>query len=141
MGSGFDAERAERVRCFDFERCGLQACFFGVGSVHHGGGVPVAFGPAKVHAHEHFGEVCGVDAAGPCPDGHHGFAFVVFSGKQGHYFEVLQGLPDGFQFCGGFAHGVGVVLVLAELDKHFQVVDPRHEPVQPLQLGLAVREA
>ena len=89
---------------------------------------------------QHFGEVRGVHAAGAGADGDDGFTLVELAGQQGDDLEFLQRLADRFQFGGGLAHGVGVVLVLAELHQDLEVVDPRGEGVQAGQFGLAVRE-
>ena len=140
VGTRLDAERAVGVGGLDLEGGGLQPGLFGVGGVHDGGRVAVAFGPAQVHPQQHFGEVRGVHAAGAGADGDDGFALVEFAGQQGYDLEFLQRLADRLQFVGGFAHGVGVILVLAQLHEDFKVVDPRGEGVQAFQLGLAVRE-
>ena len=72
----------------------LQAGLLGVGGVEDLDGVLVALGPARVHPHQHLGEVGGVHAAGAGADRDDRLAGVVLAGQQGADLELLDGLLE-----------------------------------------------
>ena len=101
----------------------LEAGLLGVGGVEDLDGVLVLLGPARVHPHQHLGEVRGVDATGAGADGDQRLAGVVLAGEQGADLERLDGLLDPGQLALGVGERVGVALLLAELDHDLEVVD------------------
>ena len=72
----------------------LMPGLLGVGGVEDLDVVLVPLGPARVHPHQHLGEVRGVDAAGAGPDREQRLALVVLTGQEGADLEVLDGLMD-----------------------------------------------
>src|SRR5699024_9436311 len=122
----FHRQGAVHVFAVDDERRRLDAGFLRVGDVVHVDLVAGLFRPAGVHAHEHFGEVGGVDAAGAGADVDDRLTLVVFAGQHGRDLEGLDGGAEVGAFLvgklGGFGGGVAV-LFLGELVHDGQVVE------------------
>ncbi len=123
------------------ERRRLDPRLFGVGDVVDVGGVPVLLGPAQVHAHEHLGEVGGVDAARLGPDRDQRLALVVLARQQRADLQRGDLLPQLRPIGVGVGGGGRVRLVLGELVEHRQVIEPAPQVLQTPQLALGVREA
>src|SRR6478735_12361904 len=90
-----DGEVTERVGDVDLEGGRLEARLLGVGGVHDLRRVAVALGPAEVHAHEHLGEVGGVDATRARADRDDGLTLVVLPRQQGADLELADVLLQG----------------------------------------------
>ena len=118
----------------------LEAGLLGVGGVEDLDGVLVALGPARVHPHQHLGEVGGVDATGAGADRDQRLAGVVLAGEQGADLEGLDGLVDLAELGLGLGQRVGVALLLRELDHDLEVVDAAVELGEPVELALERRE-
>src|SRR5664280_2660418 len=83
-------------------------------------------------------EAGGVDAAGLRPDGDQRLPLVVLAGEQSADFLGVDLGLQGHEFLLRLDQGVRVVL--AQFEQHRQVVQPLPEILDPLQLGLGVRE-
>ncbi len=141
VGALLDREGAVGVGAVDGEGGRADARLFGVGDVVDLGGEVVGLGPPQVHAHELFGEVAGVGAAGARADRDDAVAFVVFAREQGAHLQLVDGLADGGEFGENLGVGARVVLVPGELEEDLDVV---HAPVQAgelVELGLDVGQA
>jgi hypothetical protein len=118
----------------------LEAGLLGVGRLEDLDGVLVLLGPADVHPHQHLGEVRGVDATGAGADGDQGLADVVLAREQRADLERLDGLLDLGQLGLGLGQRVGVVELEAELDQGAEVLDPRLQLAEPVDLALQAGE-
>lgn len=136
MRAGLDGKRAVRVRGLHRKRRGLDARFLRIGSVVDLDGVMVAFGPADIHPHKHFGEVGRIDAASSRADGDERIAFVVLARQQSADFECIDGLVDAPEFGFGFREAFGVAFFLGQFDEDFEILDALTQPGRPLELGL-----
>ena len=125
----------------DREGGGLEAGLLGVRRLEDLDGVLVLLGPADVHPHQHLGEVGGVDAPGAGADGDERLADVVLTRQQRPDLDRLDGLLDPDQLALGVGDGLGVALLLAELDHDLEVVDAAVELGEPVELALEHREA
>lgn len=114
--------------------------FFGVRRLVDLGLVVVPLGPAEVHALELLGEVRGIDATGLGPDGDQGLARVVLAGEEGTDLHLVERLLDGGQLRLGLGEGIGVALVLGELEENLEIVDPVAQRLGLADLGLHVRK-
>ena len=83
VGAGLDREGAVGVGRVDRELGGLDARLLGVGHLVDLDAVLVLLGPARVHPHQHLGEVGGVDATGARADRHDRLALVVLARRAG----------------------------------------------------------
>ena len=140
VGAALDAEVAVGVGDVDLEGGALQAGLLGVAGVEHLDRVVVALGPAQVHAHEHLGEVGGVDATCAGADRDDGRALVVLAGEEGAHLELAHRLAHADELVLGLGEGLGVVLLLAHLDEGLEVVDPGVHAGDPVVLGLGAGE-
>lgn len=104
----------------------------------------MALGPAQVHAHEHLGEVRGVDATSAGADAHDGLAGVPLPRQQGADLEVAEVAADAVEVLLGLLEGldvVGAVTLGGHLDEHLEVVDARLHVDDAVELGLRLRES
>src|SRR3954449_10949015 len=115
VGALLDREGAVGVGHLDGEGGRLDARLLGVAHVVDLGRVLVPLGPAQVHAHEHLGEVGGVDATGLRADGHQRLAGVVLAGEQGAHLELVEHRADAGQLALGLGGGGLVALLLGHL--------------------------
>jgi hypothetical protein len=136
VGPLLHREGAVGVGGLDLEGGRLDAGLLGVGGVVDLCVVAVPFRPAQVHPQQHLGEVGGVDPAGLRADGDHRLPLVVFAGQQGTDLLGLDLLAQGDELRLGL--GVGLRVLVAELEHHLQVVQALPEVFDPLQLGLGV---
>ena len=100
----------------------------------------MALGPAHVHAHEHLGEVRGVDAPGLGADGHQRLARVVVARQQGADLELVDRLAQGLQLALGLGGGRGVPLLHGHLVQQPDVVEPAAQLLDAAQVALQVGE-
>ncbi len=140
VGALLDRKRAVGVGGVDPERRRLQASFFGVGGVVDLRRVGVALGPAQVHPHQHLGEVGRVDAACLGADRHHRLALVVLAGEQGAHLEGFEVVLQAVPLVVGLGQPGRVTFVLAELVKHFEVLEALPQLGDLAQFGLPVHE-
>ena len=139
-----DRQRPVGERRVDLEGRRLDAGLLRVGGVVDVGAVAVPLGPAQVHAHEHLGEVGGVDAAGLGADRHQRLAGVVLAREQRADLEALDVVAQ----LGALGVGVGerpdpigpAALLLGQLVEHGQVVEAAAQLLDAAQVALGVRE-
>ena len=138
VGALLDREGAVGVGLLDREGGRLDAGLLGVGDVVDLDRVLVPLGPAQVHAHEHLGEVGGVDTAGLRADGHQRLAGVVLAGQQGADLELVDLLAQRDQLALGLGQAGRVALLLGQLVQHAGVVEPAAQLLDPAQVALQV---
>ena len=80
MHAAFAGEHTVGVFAFDLDRGGFDAGFFAGGGIEDRGAKTFLFGPAQIHAQEHFGPVLRFGAAGAGLYGDDGVEAVVFTG-------------------------------------------------------------
>ena len=110
MRSGLDRQGSVGIWRLDCEGGGLQSGFFGVRRVIDLDRIAVAFGPADIHALQHFCEVGRIDATSPRANRDQRFALVVFARQQGANFETVNQISEASNFGLGFVQRIRVAL-------------------------------
>ena len=79
MNAGFVFEVTVSVGAFDQDRGGFYAGFVVSVDFEDFGFVVAAFRVTEVHAHEHFGPILSIEAAGASVEGNKGVEMIVFA--------------------------------------------------------------
>ncbi len=89
-----------------------------------------AFGPPRVHAQQHLGEVLRVGAAVLRRDGAHGVALVVLTGEERPQLELVERRREAADRLRDLRLLAVVALLAGELVQHLRVLEAAREPVE-----------
>src|ERR1019366_2813083 len=94
------------VLAIDAEGCRLDARLVAWLILIELRGETLALRPAQVHAHQHFGPILRLGAAGAGMNGHDGAALIIFAGEQRLGLQLLDQAAQGIHFAPQFSRNL-----------------------------------
>ena len=140
MGAALHRQTAVGVGGVHLEGGRLNTGLLRVGGVHDLGRETMPLSPPHVHSQEHLRPVGCIHSAGTRADSAHGSTLVVLTVQQGLNHHVSQVEPQRVDLLTGLHQSVLIMLLLAQLLKRLDIVQPGGCRLQMLELGLQGRE-